>query len=362
MTHLITQADLRSIALTVGIDRLMDEAIAAIHDAFCRYDQSRTEVRKREGFRLQNQRESVLEWMPIQETGEVVTMKLVSYNPANPERSGLPTVIASNSLYDVKTGRLLALMDGVFPTALRTGAASAVATRLLAHPDSRCVGIVGCGAQAVTQLHALSRVLRIARVRVHDVNPRHQASFPQRVSFLGLDVRPSSLAELCAEADVLCTATSVPPGGGPVLVDKDLAPHLHVNAVGSDLPGKTELPLSLLERSLVCPDYLPQAVEEGECQQLRPDQIGPTIVDVAKDPARFERWRTQSTVFDSTGFALEDQVITRIFWRYAQELGLGTEVALESTGSALNPYDFLAGPDASPARSLDDVYQRPLDR
>lgn len=351
-TLLVTQADLRELVHEVGIDALMDQVIEAVEGAFRAFDTSRTELRQRDGFTLRNARTGVLEWMPVMRQGETITIKVVGYNPLNPRRYGVPTIIATNSVYDCETGHLMAVVDGVLATALRTGAASAIASRHLADPDSGVVGLVGCGAQAVTQLHALSRVFRIQRVLAFDVDPVAQRSFPKRVGFLGLDVRAAPLETVEAEADILCTVTSVGVGEGPVLEDGRLRPWLHVNAVGSDLPGKVELPRSLLERSLVCPDFLPQALVEGECQQLRPEQIGPGIIEVVQHPERYGDWRKRSTVFDSTGFSLEDEAVTRVLTELARRHGLGMDVELEClAGDAMDPYDsLLPGQEVPPGQ------------
>lgn len=342
-TLLLTPSDLRAIVNVVGIHELMDELILALTEALRTFDPGVTEVRKRDGFTLAHPRKpGCLEWMPVMRRGDTVTVKMVGYSPSNQEEAGLPTVLATNSVHDVRTGHLLALMDGVFATALRTGAASAVASRCLASPDSQVLGLVGAGAQAVTQLHALSRVFPLERVLVYDIAPDAMESFPRRTAFLGLDVRPASLAELEAQSDILCTATSVAVGAGPVISGHSLKPHVHINAVGSDVTGKTELPLALLRRSLVCPDYPAQARLEGECQQLHPDQIGPDLVTLVKHPDEFEPWRRRSTVFDSTGYGVEDEVVTTLLLDHAGRLGLGTPVALESIGGdALDPYALM---------------------
>ncbi|WP_338865497.1 ornithine cyclodeaminase family protein [Myxococcus stipitatus] len=341
-TLLVTQADLRKLVHAVGIHALMDQVIEAVEDAFRSFDTARTELRQREGFTLRNARTGVLEWMPVMRQGESITIKVVGYNPSNPKQYGVPTIIATNSVYDCGTGHLTAVVDGVLATALRTGAASAIASKCLANPDSRVVGLVGSGAQAVTQLHALSRLFSIERVNVFDVDPVAHRSFVHRVGFLGLDVRAVPLEVVEAEADILCTVTSVGVGEGPVIEDERLRPWVHVNAVGSDLPGKLELPRSLLERSLVCPDFLPQALVEGECQQLRPEQIGPCIINVVQRPERYEEWRRRSTVFDSTGFSLEDEAVTRVLTELARRHGLGLDVELEClAGDAMDPYDLL---------------------
>ncbi len=353
-TLLVTRSDLRCIVEEVGANALMDELIHALTEALRTFDGEQTEVRKRDGFLLESARQpGCLEWMPVMQRGHAVTVKMVSYSPHNPEERGLPTIIATNSLYDVRSGHLIALMDGVFATALRTGAASAVATRCLASPDSRVIGLIGCGAQAVTQLHAISRLFPITEVLGYDTNPEAQESFARRTAFLGLNVKIVPLAELEERSDIICTATSVAVGGGPVLSEKKLKPHVHINAVGSDLPGKTELPKSLLERSLVCPDFTVQCLVEGECQQIRPDQVGPDLITLVKNPDVYEPWREKPTVFDSTGYALEDQVVTALFLKHAERLGLGTSVGLETVGGdALDPYALLHTPEAAPKRDV----------
>lgn len=341
-TWLIGQSDLKQIVATVGIHTLMDQVINSLEDALRTYDDSQIEIRPRAGFMWMTPRPGILEWMPAMRTGDIVTLKMVSYNPGNPQLFNIPTIIATNSIFDVATGHLIALMDGVLATAIRTGAASAIASKYMAAPGSSVVGLVGCGAQAVTQLHALSRVFNIERVLAHDVDSEVERSFLRRAAFLGLDVRRASLAEVEANADIICTATTVDVGAGPVIDGRNLLPSVHINAVGSDLPGKTELPLEVLERSLVCPDFPEQARVEGECQQLRPEQVGPSLVELVKNPTRYADWRMRSTVFDSTGFALEDQVITEMLFGYAQQFGLGKQVALENiSGDVRDPYSLV---------------------
>jgi L-lysine cyclodeaminase len=135
-TLMVTESDLARLVAHVGIDRLMADAIDALEAAFRGFDRTRTEVRKRDGFTLSGERVGCLEWMPVLRHGDSATLKLVSYCPANPARFNLPTIIATNYVFDATTGHLAALLDGVFATALRTGAASAVASRYLARRSS----------------------------------------------------------------------------------------------------------------------------------------------------------------------------------------------------------------------------------
>lgn len=338
-TLVLTRKDLTEIVKTLGRDALMDEVLLELARVLKEHDDARTQIPKRQGFTYEKPRPGVLEWMPVMSASRQVVVKVVSYNPGNPTDAGLPTIVSTISMYDCSTGHLVALMDGILLTALRTGAASATATRILARSGSSTVGLIGCGAQAVTQIHALSRVMRIQRVLFFDTDPAALASFPRRTGFLGLKMDSAPPDVVAREADVLCTATSVEVGKGPVFEDRDLKPWIHVNAVGSDLPGKIELPLSLLKRSLVCPDFVEQALVEGESQQLDVSALGPSLPELVKNQALFEEHRDRPTVFDSTGYALEDMVAAEIVLAHARNMGLGREIAVEGIlADPRNPY------------------------
>ncbi len=294
-------------------------------------------------------------------TAEMTTIKVVGYHPSNPEQRNLPTILSTVSAYETETGHLAGLVDGTFMTALRTGAASAVASRRLAKPDSHVVGIVGCGAQAVTQLHALVRRFDIKQVLINDIDPTHMATFPSRVRPIlpdGVELREAPLGLLMQTADIVTTSTSVGIGQGPLFEDMETKPWLHINAVGSDFPGRIELPRALLQRSLVCPDHRDQAIKEGECQQLEPHEIGPSLAELVADEEDFEAHRFRTTVFDSTGWALEDRVGIQLLLDHANRLGLGLMIELEDiSDDPLNPYQFsMVGPAAvHHMRAVDEV-------
>lgn len=335
-TRVIGRDDVAAVVTAVGLDALMDEMIDRLTSAVASFDNALTHVRTRDGFHYSHPHAGLLEWMPVMQTGESTTIKVVGYHPDNPRTRHLPTIIATVSVYDTASGHLRCLIDGTFLTAMRTGAASAVASRLLARPSSRTLGLVGCGAQAVTQAHALVRSFPIDRVLVHDVDPAALASFPRRIErFLpsGVEVAAKPLELLMQTADIVCTATSIGIGEGPLFTDLPTKPWLHVNAVGSDFPGKYELPVEFLRRALVTPDVLEQARVEGECQMLTAEEIGPSLAHAAARPEAYRSWQDELTVFDSTGWALEDQVAARILMEHASRLGVGTSVAIEDIGS-----------------------------
>ncbi len=353
---LLDASDVRSVVTSVGRDALMDELIMRLTDAIRLYDPEVAQVPPRSGVHYRVPDWGLLEWMPAHLGQEGTTVKLVAYHPANPERHGLPTVISTICVFDTRSGHLMGLVDGTFLTALRTGAASAVASRQLALPQSRTLGVIGCGAQAVTQIHALSRVFPIEKVVAYDIRDDVARTLRDRVGFLDVSfdvVWRESLADLVAASDILCTCTSAAPGEGPVFPDVPHAPHLHVNAVGSDFHGKFELPVELLRRSLVCPDFYEQAIHEGDCQQLVPDEIGPDLKTLVQNAEKYRTEQMSPTVFDSTGWALEDHVAALMMFDYARDLGRGRPVALECLPSdPRDPYSLLDTSDAVLAASL----------
>ncbi|MFF0746332.1 ornithine cyclodeaminase family protein [Streptomyces sp. NPDC004111] len=341
-TLVLSASDIATLVHVVGRDNLMDRMIEQMRSGMAALGRGEFELSpRRGGFTRNADGLGVIEWMPHHEPGRSMTLKTVGYTPTNPLGRGLPTILGTVTRYDDTTGQLVALADGVVTTAIRTGAMSAVASGLLARPDSATVGFIGAGAQAVTQLHALSRTFPLRRVLVSDVNAEHAAGFARRVAFLGLDVAFETVApeRVAAESDIICTATTVGVGEGPVLPDGEMRAHVHVNAVGADLPGKTELSYGLLDRSLVTYDHLPQALIEGECQQLSENSLGPSLATFCAHPEKAEEWRGRSTVFDSTGFALEDHLALDVFLELAEQHGLGRRIDVEyHPADSLNPY------------------------
>lgn len=342
-TLILSDEDVHRIALGVGLDHLMDELIDRLTKAFETFSTETTVVPARDGFVYDHPVPGLLEWMPCMTYGDRATVKLVGYHPGNPKTRSLPTILSTIGAYDTTSGHLICLMDGTLLTALRTGAASAVASSIMSAPGSRVLGLIGAGVQAIAQLHALSRTFDLEEVLIYDVDADVQGTFTERSSVFAshLSIRPATVGDLVRKSDVICTATSVGIGEGPVFYGVEPKPWVHLNAIGSDFPGKVEIPLDLLQRAFVCPDFRTQAIREGECQQLTPNQIGPDLFEVVQNRDRYQHVRDQITVFDSTGWALEDHVAMNLFMELAAELRLGTRVQIESIPvDAVNPNYF----------------------
>lgn len=344
-TLILSSLDVQYIVRHCGLNRLMDELIDRLTAAVKLFDSQKTSVPVRSGFHYESPQAGLIEWMPLYNQGENVVIKVVGYHPSNPDKRDLPTIVSTVSAYDTDTGHLIAVMDGVFSTAMRTGAASAVASRYMAHPGSSVLGLIGCGTQAVTQLHALSRIIDLKSILIYDKDRRAMSSFAKRCEMLDIkaEILLCEIEKIVESSDILCTATSIDVGAGPLFSGFETKPQLHINAIGSDFPGKIEIPLDILRQSFVCPDFKAQAILEGECQQLAPEMIGADLVEVVQNSADFEYVKDQQSVFDSTGWALEDQVVMELFLEYALELGLGQKIEIENMPEdTKNPYDFLA--------------------
>lgn len=341
-TWLLCQDDLARILEAIGRDALMRRMIEKLTEGLTELGWGeRDNSPARTGFTRTGDVPGVIELMPHRDPGSSVTIKMVAYSPANARTFRLPTILSTIARIDDNSGRLTAIADATLLTALRTGAASAVASRLLATPESSTVGLIGAGAQAVTQLHGLSQVFDIESALVYDIDGAAATSFAERVAFVGVPVKIASPERILAEGDIICTATSVPVGGGPVLPDGDHREHLHINSIGSDEIGKTELPKSLLQRAFVCVDHRAQAEREGESQQLRPEEIGQSLAHLLAHPDEAVVQRSSLTVFDSTGFALEDHLALDIFLAAAEERGLGTKLPIEHhLENVLDPYSL----------------------
>ncbi len=344
-TKIFGTDDFRRLADAVGLDAIMDEVTGRVQSGFESYDPAAVEVPVRSGFHYERPYPGLIEWMPVMARGRHALMKLVCYHPQNPATAGLPTILSTFALMDTGTGHLIAVSDGTFLTALRTGAASAIATRQLAGAGGGTVGVIGCGAQAMTQLHAIGRVYDIDLVLYWDVDPAARASAQARFSAIlpaGVRMVESPIDLIVPNVDVLCTATSIGVGEGPLFGESRTREALHVNAVGSDFPGKVELPKSLLSASVVVPDFRDQAVVEGECQQLASSEVGPELNRIIQQGGG-DDLRGRRTVFDSTGWALEDLVSMEALVDWGDDLGLGTDMQLESVpGDPKNPYRLSA--------------------
>lgn len=264
---------------------------------------------------------------------QALTVKLVSVFPRNASL-GLPTVYGAVLLLEANTGRPLALLEGSSLTALRTGAASGVATDLLSRPDSQVAAIFGAGAQARTQLEAVCAVRPIRQGWIYSRTPSRAEALSAELAGQGAIPRDLRVAvdprQAVAEADVICTATT---SAQPVFADADLKPGVHINAVGSYTPQMQEVPGPTVRRALVVVDSREAVLAEAgdlliPLQQglIRPDHIHAELgqLVLGQKPARADNG--QVTLFKSVGLAVQDALAATLAYRNAQAQGRGQQV------------------------------------
>jgi len=215
-------------------------------------------------------------------------------------------VTAFGMLADVHNGYPTLLAEMTVLTALRTAATSAMAARHLARPDSSVMAMIGTGAQAEFQALGFRAALGINRLRVWDTDPAALDKFERNAGRLGFDVhRASSAADATDGADVITTCTA-DKSNAIVLTDAMVGPGVHVNAIGGDCPGKTELATGILPRSRVFVEYTPQTRVEGEIQHQPADFPVTELWEVVTGARPGRQDPSDITLFDSVGFAIED--------------------------------------------------------
>ena len=264
----------------------------------------------------------VIELMPTSD-GRQYSFKYVNGHPKN-TAAGLLTVTAFGVLADVDTGYPLLLSELTFSTALRTAATSALAARWMARPSSAVMALIGNGAQSEFQAIAFHHMLGIRELRLYDTDPRATAKLERNLAALQLGglrvVRCASAAEAARGSDIVTTVTA-DKCNAIILTPAMIEPGMHLNAIGGDCPGKTELHADILRRrdARVVVEYEPQSRVEGEIQQL--DASFPVIEfsDVVSGKTAGRTNEREVTIFDSVGFALEDFSTLRYLHRMHME-------------------------------------------
>ncbi|NCC33169.1 MAG: ornithine cyclodeaminase [Chloroflexia bacterium] len=314
----------------------MPEAINAVEAAFVRLSAGYAEVPIRTHVDTPAYEATSL-FMPARlddATHAALGMKVVSIFPQNAAR-GEPTIYALVTLLDPATGRPVALLDGTYLTALRTGAASGVATRHLARPDARVLALFGAGAQALPQALAVWAERPLERIWLVNRSRQRAEGLAQRMREAGItcELRFASTAdEALAEAEIVCTATSAT---DPLFGDTALRKGVHINAIGAYRPTMAEIPLATVARARVVVDQAQAAwAEAGELVRahnaglITPEQIVGELGAVAAGIVVGRTTDEEVTLFKSVGNAVQDLAVAHLAWQRACELNLGVEVAL----------------------------------
>ncbi|AVO41661.1 ornithine cyclodeaminase [Simplicispira suum] len=322
MTRLIDLPALSQLVQAMGPAALIGQFAQAIEADFLRWPEFDKSARS-----ACHSERGVIELMPVAGATHYA-FKYVNGHPDNPAR-GLPTVMAFGVLAEVETGYPLLLSELTLTTALRTAATSAMAARALARRNGRCMALIGNGAQSEFQALAFHALLGIDEVRAFDVDAAATDKLQRNLAdWPGLTVvRAASVQDAVRGADVVTTITA-DKARATILTPDMIEPGMHLNAVGGDCPGKTELHPDVLRAARIFVEYEPQTRIEGDIQQLAPDHPVTELWRVLAREAPGRTSEQEVTVFDSVGFALEDYAALRVLHRLAQERGIGRDVQL----------------------------------
>jgi ornithine cyclodeaminase len=315
----------------VGPERIIAGMIGYLREDFRRWESFDKSARVASHTPL-----GVIELMPTSDD-ETYAFKYVNGHPSNPAR-GFQTVTAFGVLADVHNGYPTLLAEMTLLTALRTAATSAMVAQELARPDSRTMAMLGAGSQAEFQALGFRTALGIERLRVWDTDPAAIAKLERNLAPLGFDITvATSAADAVRGADVITTCTA-DKALATVLTSDLVRPGVHLNAIGGDCPGKTELDAAILDRADVFVEFPPQTRVEGEIQQMAADFPVTEIWKVIAGTAPGRTSAEQITLFDSVGFAIEDFSALRFLRDSVADTDFFDEIDLVATPE--NPKDL----------------------
>ncbi len=314
------------LVLSLGVERFLTDLALYIEEDFKRW-----EVFDKTPRVAAHSHEGVIELMPTSD-GHLYGFKYVNGHPKN-ARTGRQTVTAFGVLSEVGSGYPILLSEMTILTALRTAATSAVAAKYLAPRGARTMAVIGNGAQSEFQALAFKTLLGIDRLRLFDIDPVASEKCARNLKGKGFDITICRSAEEAVDGAEIITTVTADKQNATILTDNMVGAGIHINAVGGDCPGKTELHSDILLRSEIFVEFPPQTRIEGEIQQLAPDHPVRELwkVIAGQEPGR--RTAHDITLFDSVGFATEDFSALRYVHDQLRTTGLYEEL------------DLLADPD-----------------
>lgn len=314
------------LVLKIGVERFLTELAVCIEEDFRRWPVFDKTPRV-----ASHSADGVIELMPTSDNRNY-GFKYVNGHPKN-TREGRQTVTAFGVLSDVATGYPVLMTEMTILTALRTAATSAVAAKPLAPRGASCMAIIGNGAQSEFQALAFKALLGIRELRLYDIDPDATAKCARNLAGMGFSITTCRSAQEAVEGAHIITTVTADKQYATILTDNMVGAGVHINAVGGDCPGKTELHRDILLRSDIFVEYPPQTRIEGEIQQLPADYPVTELWQVLTGAAEGRRDARQITLFDSVGFATEDFSALR----YVRDQIVGTGLYQE--------LDMLADPD-----------------
>lgn len=322
----VSVADMMNLVRDVGFDRFVTELSEAIAEDFRRWPLFDKTPRV-----AAHSKDGVIELMPTSD-GLAYGFKYVNGHPKN-TKDGRQTVTAFGVLSDVSTGYPVLLTEMTILTALRTAATSALVARHLMPKGAKVMALIGNGAQSEFQALAFKTICGIEELRLYDIDSGATRRCADNLAGRGMKITQCRTADEAVMGAQIITTVTADKTNATILTDNMVGAGVHINAVGGDCPGKTELHRDILQRSSIFVEYPPQTRIEGEIQQLPQDH---PVTEFWQVLTGFAPGRTQAdeiTLFDSVGFATEDFSALRYVQRLLTEHPLFIEL------------DLLADPD-----------------
>lgn len=321
---LLSDNDVRSLT--------MDEAMEAVEEAFKEKGLGRVQMPPKPYLYYKKYGGDLRVMPSYLEELEISGVKVVNAHPNNPSKYNLPSVMAVVVLVDPKNGSPISIMNGTHLTAMRTGAASGIATKYLARRESKVLALIGAGVQARTQLMAISKVLDLEEVRVCDKSAETQKKFIEEskgkypFKFVGCENEDCVIG-----ADVISTTT---PSRTPIVKNDWIEPGVHINAMGADAPGKEELDPLILKRAKIVVDDWDQALHSGEVNVpltkgiITEKDIYGELGEIIVGKKLGRSTSDEITIFDSTGLSIQDVATATKVFEKAKARKLGKWITL----------------------------------
>lgn len=322
MTRFLDATDVATLVRRIGLGTALRQLAGCVRQDFLRWPRFEKAARL-----ASHSPVGVIELMPVTD-GAQYAFKYVNGHPGN-VMAAMPTVMAFGVLSEVSTGFPLLLADLTLLTAMRTAATSALAARAMAVPGADTMALIGNGAQAEFQVLAFAQMAGVRHVRAFDVDAGATEKLRRNLAGTpGLSVTPVPSVDDALRGAALVTTATADKTRATILRDPQIGAGVHINALGGDCPGKTELDPAILRRARVVVEYEPQTRIEGEIQQLEPQFPVTELWRVLAGEQPGRRDAHEVTVFDSVGFALEDYAALRWLHAAACEHHAGQHVEL----------------------------------
>lgn len=321
MVHFVGVETMIKLVRATGVQPFLKGLCRAIEDDFSRWPDFEKTARI-----ASHSKVGVIELMPTSD-GEHYGFKYVNGHPKN-MKQGLQTVTAFGVLSDVSTGYPILVSEMTLLTALRTAATSAMAAKHLARPDSACMAIIGNGAQSEFQALAFSAINGIRRLKLYDIDPAASRKCAQNLAGYGLDITLCRSAQEAVNGADIVTTVTADKQNATILTDNMVGEGIHINAIGGDCPGKTELHRDVLCRSKIIVEFEPQTRIEGEIQQLGGEHPVTELWKIISGAEKGRQSDRDITLFDSVGFAIEDFSALNFLREKALSLGIFEDLDL----------------------------------